>query len=109
MAHMLVTFEIFQEERSWSKDLAPRNMTRMSVTFEAFQDEISWWKDRASWNMAHMILTFEVFQEPMFLLNDTFSLNKKEKYRILETSHHQLAIYMFLQTHLRPQYCPLYI
>jgi hypothetical protein len=44
---IFLTFDVSQDEISWLKDDALRNMQLMSVTFEVFQDEISWLKDDA--------------------------------------------------------------
>jgi len=45
---MLLTFETSQDDRSWLKDVAPRNISYMVVTFETSQDDRSWLKDFAT-------------------------------------------------------------
>ena len=54
---MLVTEETFQEEISWLKEEAPRNMAYISVTEEVSQDERSPLNEEAPRNVSIMLVT----------------------------------------------------
>jgi len=54
-----------QPDRSWLKDVAPKNIKSISITFEVSQFEMLELKALASLNMLFITVTLEVFQFEM--------------------------------------------
>ena len=76
-----------QDERSWLKDDALRNMLAMTATFEVSQDEMSWLNDTDSKNIKFIDVALETFHDPMLSLEEWRPWKTRQKSWTLETFH----------------------
>mmetsp|Transcript_8056 Transcript_8056/g.24081 ORF Transcript_8056/g.24081 Transcript_8056/m.24081 type:complete len:214 (+) Transcript_8056:679-1320(+) len=62
---IVLTSDVSQRPRSWSKARASQNMSVISSQADTSQPPIGWSKAAAPWNMASIVVTEDVSQRPM--------------------------------------------
>jgi len=75
LTHMELAFDVFQEDKSPLKELAPLNIAPMYITFDISQEDRSPLKELAPLNILLILVTLAVFQEDTSPLKELAPLN----------------------------------